>query len=66
MPEGKSIVSDFGRYNISYSTSEQGFICSRAFSPTKGVFPAEDFDNFKSFFDEIRRQENKRVILTKK
>lgn len=66
LPENNSIVSDFGQYTISYSPSENGFTCSRLFLPKKGVFPAEDFNNFKSFFDEIRNQENKRVIISKK
>ncbi|WP_372756086.1 DUF3857 domain-containing protein [Labilibaculum sp.] len=65
IPEDKIIDSKYGKYQIKLIKSDRQVIYIRKLILNKGIYPAEEFDDFTSFFEDIETADNLKFILLK-
>jgi hypothetical protein len=65
IPTPGELKTTFGSYKIEYEKSEKGLKCKRSFYPSKGTFPADEYEQFKAFYDAIKLLEKQQVVISK-
>lgn len=65
LPGVSEIVSKFGKYNTNTYGKGNQLIYTRRFVLNKGVFPAEAYEDFRTFFEDVSAQDNAFVTLKK-
>lgn len=66
LPSGTVINSDFGTYTCSYSSNGNEITYTRKFNMKKGRFKPSDYKGFYEFILAISKNDNAKIILTKK
>tara|TARA_R110002153_G_scaffold49220_10_gene138945 strand:- start:2395 stop:3543 length:1149 start_codon:yes stop_codon:yes gene_type:complete len=67
LPENKELTTKFGTYTISFQkVNETQFKYIKSIAIKEGVFPKEDYDDYRSFRRSIVKLENTRIAITKK
>jgi len=67
IPSGMTIEKDFANYSIEYTINEDGnLLLQRELVFTKKRLPAELYDDFRDFFINVSRSDNKQLVLVKK
>jgi uncharacterized protein DUF3857 len=66
LPEPIKIESKFGLYTSEISRQEGGnLVYRRKFELYKGVFPKEEYKNYRKFRKEVAKNDNQKLILIK-
>lgn len=66
LPHIKTIENKFGSYKAEVLQKDDNtLIYIRKFIIKDGEFPKEDYKNFRSFYKEVSRQDNAKVVLIK-
>jgi len=66
LPEPIRLESKFGLYTSEISQQEGGnLLYRRKFEMYKGVFPKEEYRNYRKFRKEVAKNDNQKLILTK-
>jgi len=67
MPKINNIKNSFGEYEISLHQNEDNSITySRKFFVKEGLYPKEEYDNFRNFLSDAAIQDNAKIVLIKK
>ncbi|MEM9858276.1 MAG: DUF3857 domain-containing protein [Bacteroidota bacterium] len=66
LPDNVEIQSEFGSYRCTYSIASGSLTYTREVSFTKGVFPAERYQDLFKFFRKIQRTDRKKILLLDK
>lgn len=66
LPEDVSLITDFGTYEIKIIQTDNGVSYKRSLALYAGVYDKVQYDQFRSFFDQIARYDNAKVILKEK
>lgn len=66
MPENNIIDSKFGKYEIQFEkTADHTIIYKRTLQLNKGNYDKSEYENFRTFNEQILKNDNLKVILTK-
>lgn len=66
LPPATQISSKFGNYSAEFvKKDETTLLYKRTFSINRGNHPKEEFDNYRRFIDDVTRNDNAKIILTK-
>jgi transglutaminase-like putative cysteine protease len=65
IPKIERIESDFGWYNAQVSLEDNQAIYVRNFGINSGVYPSTSYEQFRSFFKEVRKNDGATVVLKK-
>ena len=67
LPEPKEIISTFGTYQTSFQKiDESTFTMQKSISIKEGVYPKEEYKNYRNFRRRIAKLESLRIALIKK
>lgn len=67
IPKIKNTKNSFGEYEITLHQNENNSITySRKFFVKEGIYPKEDFEEFRNFLSEAAIQDNAKIVLMKK
>lgn len=66
LPATIEIKTEFGNYTISYALNNHQLIISRVLSITEGEFPANQWDAYYKFHQDIFMADNKAISIVKK
>jgi hypothetical protein len=67
IPQSKVIETKFGTYKMEVTVkNEQRLLYKREFVLNDGVFPKEDYKDFRDFYKEVSRNDNAKIALIKK
>lgn len=65
-PESTALHSKFGSYEISFQPNEDGTLTyKRKLLIKKGLYPKEEYKNYRSFIKKIVRFDNAKIVLIK-
>jgi len=65
IPESKSIENKFGKYKVDIEViSPTKLKYTRMFSISEGLYPKEDYNDYRNFLKEVSRNDNAKIILT--
>ncbi len=66
MPPTVEVTSKFGNYKSEIiKIDDTTFLYRRSLSTNRGLFAKEEFDNYRQFMDDVSRNDNAKIILTK-
>ncbi len=66
LPAAVEIKSKFGNYKSEITKiNETTFLYKRTFSINRGLYAKEEFDTYRAFIDDVCRNDNAKIILTK-
>lgn len=66
LPPAVELKSKFGTYNFEIIKKDDStLIYKRSLSINRGLHPKEEFENYRQFVDDITRNDNAKIILTK-
>ena len=66
VPENIQIETKFGSYSIELEkTANSTFMYKRKLQMNGGQFPKEEYDSYRNFWKEIRKNDNAKIVLTK-
>jgi transglutaminase-like putative cysteine protease len=66
MPENIEIINKFGTYKIEIVKKEGlNVIYKRKLLLKKGIYPKEDFEEFRMFIEKVRRIDNSKIVIAK-
>lgn len=65
LPEDVEILTEFGSYNLTYTRIEEGLSYVRKLVIDDGLFPKEQYEDFRNFLKQVARQDKQKMILRK-
>jgi hypothetical protein len=66
LPNNYELKSKFGEYKTKYIKKEDGsLIYERSLFITKGMYSNTDYDEYRLFIEQVSRNDNAKIILTK-
>lgn len=65
MPNGVSIVSEFGEYSTEFELNGDELTYKRRLELKDGIYPPELFDSYQDFLSQIEKSEKTKVVLKK-
>lgn len=66
LPKGVAITSKFGEYTTELTKNENGnLVYKRHLLIQKGKYPNSDYEEYRLFMEQISRNDNAKIILTK-
>lgn len=65
LPEDVEILTEFGSYNLIYTRIEEGLSYVRKLVIDDGLFPKEQYEDFRNFLKQVARQDKQKMILRK-
>jgi len=66
VPENIQIENKFGSYTLELEkTANSTFMYKRKLQMNGGQFPKEEYDSYRNFWKEIRKNDNAKIVLTK-
>ena len=66
LPPTVEVKSKFGNYKAELiKMDDTTLLYKRSLSINRGLYPKEEFDNYRQFLDDVSRNDNAKIILTK-
>ncbi len=66
LPPKVEIKSKFGNYKSEIiKIDDNNFVYKRTLVVNRGLFPKEEFDDYRQFFEDVSRNDNAKIILIK-
>ncbi|MCH7400905.1 DUF3857 domain-containing protein [Belliella kenyensis] len=65
LPESISIENQFGTYKVDFKNIDGIFTYIRSFQLYDGVFPADVYENYVQFLDQVEKADKVRVVLVR-
>lgn len=66
LPAAVELKSKYGNYTSEViKLNDSTLLYKRSLSMNRGLYPKEEFDDYRKFIDEIGRNDNAKIILTK-
>ena len=66
MPENIELINKFGIYKAEITKKDGlNLVYKRKLFLNKGIYPKEDFEEFRLFTEKIRKNDNSKILLTK-
>lgn len=66
MPQNVELKTKFGEYKAEYKLKDNTLIFKRYINTNEGIFPKEEYEDFRNFREQIARNDNAKVVLIKK
>ncbi len=66
LPPNVTLDEDFGLFESSWEVRENEIHRRRVFERKKLLIPVEKYDRLKSFYDEVAKEDNQKIILKRK
>ena len=66
VPSDVEIKSKYGDYSLTFTTKDEIINCTRSYSLNKGDYPPQEYNDFRSFLEEISKADNLKFTLVKK
>lgn len=63
IPESVRLKSEFGEYRTVYSIKGNEIIYVRTFKTIPGTYPADYYDEFRKFYEQIAKSDNNSIVL---
>lgn len=66
LPDDQEITTPFGSYTINFKMDDNKLIYTRSKIINKGIYPANSYEEFRSFYKTMAKLDKTKILLTKK
>lgn len=63
LPDPIQITTNFGSYKASVVETEEGLTYNREIRIEKGIYPAEEYENYREFLRTVKRHDQNKILL---